>query len=75
LTGALAEQGQFVRSLAAAFLGMLVIHLGGIAQLAVITGSLSLPLGATIPLIAADLVKVTLAALLITRLRSRFQPN
>lgn len=75
LTGALAQQGRFVRSLVAAFLGMLVIHLGGIAQLSVITGSWSLPLNATIPLIAADLVKVTLAALLITRLRSKFQPN
>ncbi|MEO8199439.1 MAG: biotin transporter BioY [Gemmatimonadota bacterium] len=75
VTGALARSGGIGRSALAALLGMLVIHLGGIAQLAVITGSFALPLTATGPLLAADLVKVVLAALLIARFRSKFQPT
>lgn len=75
LTGALARQGQLARTLGATFLGMLVIHLGGIAQLSIITGGLALPLSATAPLVVADLLKVMLAALLISRLRSKFQPH
>ncbi len=75
LTGALARPGQLARSLGAAFLGMLVIHLGGIAQLSIITGGMALPWSATLPLVAADLLKVMLAGLLITRFRSTFQPR
>jgi biotin transport system substrate-specific component len=75
LTGGLARPDNLARNLVAALAGMLVIHAGGIAQLSIITGSLALPAKATLPLLAADGVKVVLAALVISRLRSRFLPN
>jgi biotin transport system substrate-specific component len=75
IAGAFARRHDLVRSFAAAFLGMTVIHLGGIAQLSILSGGLTVPFQATAPLIAADLVKVSIAALLISRLRPGTSPR
>jgi biotin transport system substrate-specific component len=49
----------------AALAGMLVIHLGGLAQLAILTGSLaSAVLAGVLPFAAADAVKAVAAALI-----------
>jgi biotin transport system substrate-specific component len=49
----------------AALAGMLVIHLGGLAQLAILTGSLaSAALAGVLPFAAADAVKAVAAALI-----------
>ena len=69
VAGALARRQELARCFAAALAAMVVVHLGGIAQLSILTGGLTLPVKATTPLIAADLVKVVIAALLISRLR------
>ena len=68
VVGRLAERGRLFRSLLAAALGMLAIHLGGWAQLAVLTGSpdRALALG-TLPFLAQDLLKVALAGLVLWR--------
>jgi biotin transport system substrate-specific component len=75
VAGALARRHDLVRCFAAALAGMTVIHLGGIAQLSILTGGLSLPFRATAPLIAADLVKVVIAALLVSRFRAGSPPR
>ncbi len=69
VTGALARRDALLRCLVACLLGMIVIHAGGIAWLSVQTGGLALPIKATLPLVLTDLVKVVLAALVVTRLR------
>ena len=70
VAGALARRHDLVRCFAAALAGMTIIHLGGIAQLSILTGGLTLPFNATAPLIAADLIKVVIATLLVSRLRA-----
>lgn len=81
LTGWLCRQpaaqsvtGSALTTLLACGLGMLVIHIGGVAQLAVLTGDAgaAFRLG-FLPFFANDLVKVGLAALLILALRSRLR--
>jgi biotin transport system substrate-specific component len=66
--GRLAERGRFARSLLAAFVGMAIIHLGGWAQLTLLSGGASraAALGVT-PFIAQDLLKVVLAAVVLWR--------
>ena len=66
--------GSALTTLLACGLGMLVIHIGGVAQLAVLTGDAgaAFRLG-FLPFFANDLVKVGLAALLILALRSRLR--
>jgi biotin transporter BioY len=61
-------------TLLACALGMLVVHIGGVSQLALITGNISAAyrLG-FLPFFANDLVKVGLAALLILALRPRLR--
>ena len=68
VVGRLAERGRLVRSVLGAALGMMVIHLGGWAQLAVLTGNpvQALQVG-TLPFIAQDLLKVALAGLVLWR--------
>ncbi|HEV2751694.1 MAG TPA: biotin transporter BioY [Gemmatimonadales bacterium] len=67
---------RLVRLALAALAGLVLIHLGGLAQLALLTGSLSgaARLG-TLPFILSDLVKVPLVALILkptlTPLRAR----
>jgi biotin transport system substrate-specific component len=70
IAGALARRHDLARCFAAALAGMTIIHLGGIAQLSILTGGLTLPFKATAPLIAADLVKVMIATLLVSRFRA-----
>ena len=57
---------RFVRLAVAALAGIVLIHLGGLAQLALLTGSLSAAatLG-TWPFVVSDLVKVPLVALIV----------
>lgn len=68
VVGRLAERGNFSRSLFAAFLGMAIIHLGGWAQLTLISGGAAkaATLG-VMPFIAQDLLKVVLAAVVLWR--------
>ena len=75
VTGALAQRHDLVRCFAAALAGMTVIHLGGIAQLSILSGGLTIPFRATAPLIAADLVKVVIATLLVARFRPGAPPR
>lgn len=75
VAGTLARRGDLVRCFAASLAGMAVIHLGGIAQLSILSGGLTLPLHATAPLIVADLVKVAIATLLVSRLRAGTPPR
>ena len=71
LAGAIARPHHLARCFVAALVGMIVIHIGGIAQLSIITGGLSLPIRATASLVVVDLVKVAIAGLLIAKLRAR----
>jgi biotin transport system substrate-specific component len=68
VVGRFAERGNFTRSLFAAFLGMAIIHLGGWAQLTLLSGGAAkaVTLGIT-PFIAQDLLKVVLAAVVLWR--------
>ena len=75
VTGAIARRHDLVRCFLAALAGMFVIHAGGIDQLWILSGGLSLPFRATAPLIAADLVKVVIATLLVSRLRAGTSPR
>ena len=72
VTGALAGRGGVLRTLLACALGMVVIHLGGVAQLAALGGdpSAAFRLG-FVPFFTGDLLKVGLAAAVILGLRSR----
>ena len=73
LTGAvIAGRGGVLRTLAACALGMVVIHVGGVAQLALLSGdaSTAFRLG-FVPFLTGDLIKVGLAAAVILGLRSR----
>lgn len=70
VVGALARRHALPRNLLVCLLGMVLIHLGGIAMLSILTGGFAAPIKATLPLVLTDLVKVVLAALVITHLRS-----
>jgi biotin transport system substrate-specific component len=68
VAGWIAERHHFTRCLAGALAGMIVIHLGGWAQLAILTGNASraVALGIT-PFLVQDLLKVVLAAVILWR--------
>lgn len=72
VAGSVARDGGLARALLASFLGMVIIHGGGVAQLAVLTGSAAsaVQLG-TVPFLGAGLVKVALAGALIAALAPR----
>jgi biotin transport system substrate-specific component len=72
LTGALAgDRGNLARVLGACALGMVVIHVGGVAQLAVLGGDPSTAFRVGfVPFLTGDLVKVGLAAAVILVVRS-----
>jgi biotin transport system substrate-specific component len=56
------------RALGATLAGMAALHLGGLAQLLVLTGSLERAVASgTLPFVAADLAKAALAALVLRR--------
>jgi biotin transport system substrate-specific component len=72
VTGALAGRGGVLRTLAACALGMVVIHLGGVAQLAALGGDASAAFrDGFVPFFTGDLLKVGLAAAVILGLRPR----
>jgi biotin transport system substrate-specific component len=64
--GALASRAGFLRALLGAALGMIIIHLGGVAQLALLGGGLgtALRLG-SLPFLSVSLLKIGLAAALV----------
>ncbi len=68
IVGRLAERGNFRKCFLAALWGMFLIHLGGWAQLTVITGApaQALQLG-FVPFLPLDLFKVVLAAVILYR--------
>jgi biotin transport system substrate-specific component len=76
VVGRLAVRGNPVRCFAAAFLGMLVIHIGGLAQLMVLGQSLgrALSLG-TIPFLVQDLLKTIIAGLVLTAGAATLRPR
>lgn len=68
VVGRIAERGKFQRCFLAGLAGMVIIHLGGWAQLTVVTGApeRALQLG-VVPFLLQDLVKVVLAAAILYR--------
>jgi biotin transport system substrate-specific component len=71
LVGVLAARESWPALLAATAAGLIAIHAGGLAQLVILTGSAerAVALG-TLPFLLGDLVKVALAALLLSRTRT-----
>ena len=71
-TGAHARSGGVLRTLLACAVGMVIIHVGGVAQLALLGGdpSTAFRMG-FVPFFTGDLLKVGLAAAAILALRSR----
>jgi len=76
VTARLAERGRFLRSLLGAGLGMLVIYLGGWAQLALLSGdaAAAFALGVA-PFIGPDLLKSIIAALVLWRAHHIVRPG
>ena len=76
LTGALAGRGSSVlRVLLACALGMVVIHIGGVAQLALLGGDPGVALRVGfVPFFTGDLLKVGLAAAVILAVGPRLRP-
>lgn len=76
LTGALVARGTGVlRTLGACALGMVVIHAGGVAQLALLGGNAAAAFRVGfVPFLTGDLLKVGLAAAVILGLRPRIRP-
>ena len=70
--GAVAARGGFPRALLGAALGMVIIHLGGVAQLALLSGGLAaaVRLG-SLPFLSVSLLKTGLAAALVTAASSK----
>ncbi|HET7470807.1 MAG TPA: biotin transporter BioY [Gemmatimonadales bacterium] len=72
VTGALASRGGVLRTLLACALGMVLIHLGGVAQLAILGGNPSAAFQVGfVPFFTGDLIKVGLAAAVVLGLRPR----
>ncbi len=67
--GIFARRAGFGRALLGAFLGLLIMHAGGVAQLAILTGDpvTAFQLG-SLPFLPMGLLKVALAAALVTRI-------
>ena len=76
LTGALAGRGSSIlRVLLACALGMVVIHVGGVAQLALLGGDPKLAFRVGfVPFVTGDLLKVGLAAVVILAVGPRLRP-
>ncbi len=68
VVGRAAARGRFLQCLLAALAGMVIIHIGGWAQLTLLSGGAgrAVALGVT-PFIAQDLLKVVLAAIVLWR--------
>ncbi len=69
IMGSVARRGGFGRALLGAFLGLVIIHAGGVAQLAILTGdpATAFALG-SLPFLPMGLIKATLAAALVSRI-------
>ena len=73
MVGAAAGRGRILRSWGAAFLGMVVIHIGGVAHLALLGGDAELAMQwGSLPFITADFGKIGIASLVISWARKRF---
>ena len=72
----MAARGGFARALLGALLGMVIIHAGGVAQLALLSGDLgaAFRLG-SLPFLSVSLLKIGLAAALVTGDRHRSWPK
>ncbi|MEK6767971.1 MAG: biotin transporter BioY [Gemmatimonadota bacterium] len=71
LVGRLAESGSLRAVVLGPLAGIALIHLGGAAQLLVLTGSAQSAIAmGLVPFVVGDLLKVAIAALVITRLLS-----
>lgn len=70
--GAVSERGGIVRGLLGAALGMVIIHLGGVAQLGLLSGDFgaAVRLG-SLPFLSVSLLKTGLAAALVTGVSSK----
>jgi biotin transport system substrate-specific component len=68
VTGSLARRGGYGRVILGSLLGMLVIHAGGVAQLAILTGdpAAAFQLG-SLPFLPMGLIKAALAAAIVVR--------
>ncbi len=76
VVGRLAARGELVRCLLAAFAGMLVIHLGGWAQLSLLTGNPGAVVTTTIvPLLVQDLLKVVLVGVVLWKAHHALRPR
>jgi biotin transporter BioY len=76
VAGTVAERGRLVRCFLGALLAMLVIHLGGWAQLALISGNTAraATLG-VVPFLVQDSLKVVIAALVLWRAHHTLRPR
>lgn len=76
IVGAVARRGNLPRSLAGALLGMLTIHVGGVAQLALLTGSLEGAVTAgSAPFLLVDSLKIVIVGLVLWRAHDAFRPR
>jgi len=65
--GLVASRRGFARALLGATLGMVVIHVGGVAQLAILTGDLATAIRTgSLPFLSVSVLKAALAAALVT---------
>ncbi len=72
IVGAIAVPGRFGRAALAAALGMAVIHLGGIAQLTLLGGDIDQAWRwGSLPFLVGDILKITIAGVLIARVSPR----
>lgn len=76
VVGRIAQRDSFTRCVIGALLGMIVIHLGGWAQLTLLTGGPSAAANtAVLPLVAQDLLKVMIAALVLWKTHHALRPR
>ncbi len=69
VVGAMSRRGDFRRTFLGALLGMLIIHAGGVAQLAILSGdpAAAFQVG-SLPFLPMGIIKVALAAALVSRI-------
>ena len=75
VAGRVAERGRPLRCLLGALLAMLVIHLGGWAHLALVSGGARAAMLGVTPFLLQDSLKVVLAALVLWRAHQALRPD
>ncbi|HWA16658.1 MAG TPA: biotin transporter BioY [Gemmatimonadales bacterium] len=76
VVGRIAQRDSLVRCFLGAFAAMIVIHLGGWAQLTLLTGGPSAAATtAVLPLVAQDLLKVVIATLVLWKTHQTLRPR